>query len=290
MIKRLVNGSIDKNKWDQAILQADTPKLYALSWFLDIVSPQWQAYVLNDYEAVFPLPLKHKSGLPYLMQPPYCQQLGIFGSGIPEKTAKEFYRRAQREFLFHHLCINGNNGLAGKKHVTTRTNFVLDLSLPYEKLFRCFDENTRRNIKKAEKQVLSFKTTKAEPFLAFYLKNAVGLNEHYRRIIQELVNCLEGNGYGEFAEVIDLKGNTLASALFVHWNKQILYLAGSGSSEGKEASAMFLLFNEIIKKYAESPFVLDFEGSMLPGVARFFKGFGATAATYYVWKGFFLLG
>jgi len=45
--------------------------------------------------------------------------------------------------------------------------------------------------------------------------------------------------------------------------------------------SMFLMFNELISEYAGTDKVLDFEGSEIPGVARFFKGFGAVKQHYY---------
>ena len=47
---------------------------------------------------------------------------------------------------------------------------------------------------------------------------------------------------------------------------------------------MFLLVEEIIKKFSNSKYLLDFEGSEIEGVARFYVGFGASNAPYYYHK------
>ena len=56
---------------------------------------------------------------------------------------------------------------------------------------------------------------------------------------------------------------------------------------------MFLIINQLVKEYAEKNILLDFEGSQIEGIARFYKGFGAVNQPYYVLKKFrpsFLVG
>lgn len=43
---------------------------------------------------------------------------------------------------------------------------------------------------------------------------------------------------------------------------------------------MFLLIDEFIKQYASRNMILDFEGSNIEGVARFYAGFGAKPFNY----------
>ena len=59
-IKYLSHNNIDLKKWDICIQNAYNSLIYAESWYLDIVSPNWEALVYNDYEYVMPLPLKRK--------------------------------------------------------------------------------------------------------------------------------------------------------------------------------------------------------------------------------------
>jgi hypothetical protein len=44
---------------------------------------------------------------------------------------------------------------------------------------------------------------------------------------------------------------------------------------------MFAVVNKVIKENSGQNKVLDFEGSMIEGIARFFQGFGAVAENYY---------
>src|SRR6185295_10985608 len=78
----LPHHRIDKEKWDACISGSCNPIVYAYSWYLDAVSPGWEALVEDDYCSVFPLTAKKKLGLNYLSQPYFTQQLGVFSERI----------------------------------------------------------------------------------------------------------------------------------------------------------------------------------------------------------------
>jgi len=62
---------IDKVKWDACIRHSMNRLIYAESVYLDHMAVNWDAIVLNDYEAVMPLPWKKKLGIRYLYQPSF---------------------------------------------------------------------------------------------------------------------------------------------------------------------------------------------------------------------------
>ena len=56
----LKHDKIDKVKWDNCISRSVNGHIYARSWYLNIVSPDWDALIEGDYEAVMPLTWKRK--------------------------------------------------------------------------------------------------------------------------------------------------------------------------------------------------------------------------------------
>ena len=56
----LSNFNIDKVKWDDCISNSFNRRVYALSWYLDIVAVKWDAIVYGDYEAVCPIVFKKR--------------------------------------------------------------------------------------------------------------------------------------------------------------------------------------------------------------------------------------
>ena len=63
-------------------------------------------------------------------------------------------------------------------------------------------------------------------------------------------------------------------------NDRIVYLKGFTSSEGKKCGAMHFLFDFLIHELSNKRKVLDFGGSNVESVARFYKGFGAKDCLY----------
>jgi hypothetical protein len=52
------------------------------------------------------------------------------------------------------------------------------------------------------------------------------------------------------------------------------------NKEGKDTLAMFSIVDKIIKNYANSNFTLDFYGSTIQTIARFYESFGAEINFY----------
>ena len=52
------------------------------------------------------------------------------------------------------------------------------------------------------------------------------------------------------------------------------------NKEGLKSKANFLLVDTFIKNNSNAGIILDFEGSNIEGIARFYAGFGAKKTTY----------
>src|SRR5512133_2614857 len=91
MIVFLKNNEIDREQWDNCIRNTPGAKPYAYSWYLDIMSPGWQALVDDDDDSVFPLPGSTRFGIQYIATPVFLQQLGSFSPEKPyDKSIGEF--------------------------------------------------------------------------------------------------------------------------------------------------------------------------------------------------------
>jgi hypothetical protein len=106
-------------------------------------------------------------------------------------------------------------------------------------------------------------------------------------------------GKGKERNAVDIFGifsphnELIATLCMIHSKKRFTYWIPVSNAVGKKTSAMFLLVDEIIRQNAESEAILDFEGSRIEGIARFYKGFGSEYKPYYVLKRFrpsFLVG
>jgi hypothetical protein len=127
-IRYLVNKDIDKEKWDNCIDNAANGLIYGYSFYLDAMAKNWDALVLNDYEAVMPLTWNKKYGICYLYQPPFLQQLGIFNTTtLREEVKNAFIMAGLKRFRFVELFVNFKIG-------EDQPNFILPLHEPFEKI------------------------------------------------------------------------------------------------------------------------------------------------------------
>ncbi|MGB0882820.1 MAG: GNAT family N-acetyltransferase [Vicingaceae bacterium] len=286
-LKYITYQNIDKVKWDNCVTNATNHLIYAESWYLDIVCPEkWNALVLNDYEAVMPLPLKSKMGLSYVQQPIWTQQLGLFSKAeITPDLIENFLKAIPKKMAMVSLNINENNFIDGFD-LAPKTNLILELNNTYEELKTNFSSNTKRNSNKAAKADLTteLNSTDVTGFINFfktYIQNPI--SDYHYNTLQNLVEYSVNNDKG-FIALVKQNDEIIAASFILKANNRLIYRTGTSNPKGKEVKAMFLLVNELIQQYANTNYQLDFEGSELEGVARFYKGFGAKNTPYYYYK------
>lgn len=289
-ITHLRNKAIDIDRWDSAITQSVNRLPYAYSWFLNVVSPDWEALVSENYEYVMPLPVKSRYKFPYLVQPVLTQQLGIFSKHtINESIVEEFIKEIP--YFSYELNLNEQN-FYGKALIYP--NYVLQLDSSYEKLYSNFSKNTQRNVDKALKQNLTIQDTlDSQTFISFYFSVEKKYLSPQQPILEKLIES------GITAKAIKIYGvynahQVLIAALcLIHTGNRLTYLVPVSSPNGKDVYAMFFLINHLILENCGKNRVIDFEGSQIEGVARLYKGFGAKYHSYYILKRFrpsFLIG
>lgn len=287
-IKYIKHPDIDSEKWAQCIENAGNSRIYANIWHLDRTAIVWDALVYGDYEFVMPLPVRKKFGFSYIYQPIFCQQLGIF----PEPTAfnaTEFYKLLFDKFRYVDIHLNAQNtSIKEQKELdfSPRHNYLLDLQYNYKSLERSYSTNTKRNIAKAAKNNLQYiPGIRLEDYLA--LKNANLNDKVSKKNIEKLKSIIafgQYKGIGEIYGVYSTENEMCAAVYFCRWKNRVIYLNAATSEKGKKLGAMYFLVDNFIRGNAERNLLLDFEGSMIPGVARFYGGFGATPETYFQLK------
>lgn len=286
-IRHLGQSGIDKHKWDQLIQRSQGGNIYAQSWYLDAVSPGWEALVGGDFEAVMPLTSRQKYGIRYLYQPLLSQQLGIFSEKhLNPRENDEFLAAIPAACKLIEITLNDQNRPGSLYQVNKHTTCRLNLRIPYSQLQEKYTENTRRNLKKAVLENLRFRTnTTLAEFLELLQKDTsagatiLALRKN-RPAFLRLVPALINHNAGMICGVRNRHGDLLAAALMGQYKGMHYYLAPVMSDEGRETRAMFYLIDRYIHLYAGLPATLDFEGSDIESVARFYKGYGAVPSYY----------
>lgn len=277
MIRIIDNREIDRQQWDSLVTASQCSDVYAYSWFLDIVAPEWKGIVIDNYRILFPLPVKTKFGFHYLVQPIFSQQYGIYSQKEPSVSEIEEIKAIISRYQY--IRINLSTSLFGGERV--RHNFELAVSKPYEKLYERFAENTKRNIRSAQNYRLTcFQQVenKTDEWKCYMQK--IGNSVYNRKEVEQLL----GNEHSEMYVVTNSDLYVNAVAVFFKTDKKLYYLFPVSTEEGKRTKAMFLLLDFVIQKYAGTGIIIDFEGSENPGISRFYKGFGAESSPYYYYQ------
>lgn len=282
------NKDIDYKKWDQCISGSPFGIAYACSWFLDRICQHWDALIWGDYLYIMPLPNNQKFGIRYIYQPFFTQQLGIFSQlSMGPEIINQFLNAIPNQFRLTDMNLNLGNTLK-TMHFSFRHNTTYHLSLKsdFAEIRAAYNSNTRRNIQKALQQNILIKPmSDIEKFLRFSaenlrLKSPEIKSRHYSSL-QKVISFALANQSGEIIGAWDSANNLVASVFFVKTNQTVIYLAASSNQVGIEKSAMFLLIDTFIQNNSGRSLTLDFEGSNIPGVARFYAGFGGMPETYY---------
>lgn len=286
MIVYLKNIEIDRERWDNCIKNTTGAKPYGYSWYLDIMSPGWQALVDDDYDSVFPVPGFKRFAINYIATPVFLQQLGAFSPDKPITMAiGEFLEYMPDFYKFIDLCIGQKIEAAGYK-VSEKVNFELDLSKPYETIFRNFSNHCRRNIEASAKKSpeLVYDIT-PEEITDLFIKNKgkeiTGIKIRDYQRLKNLMNFCIINKKGRLIGVREA-GKKLIFGVFVveiQGNKTILFVANTPKS--RERRIGYFLVNELIKSYSSKRTILDFAGSSIPSIASFMESFGCVRVPFY---------
>lgn len=287
MINYLHHNQIDKKKWDSCIRQAVNGNAYAFSWYLDLIHEEWEALVENDYERVMPLTGAKKMGISYLFQPYFAQQLGVFSTNkLSPAIVEKFLQAIPSQFKFAEFNLNSFNKISNKsRSYVLQNNYLLDLINSYDKVSMKYSKNTKRNLKKSIKNKLSIsKNIKPEEVIALFRNNRgkkiKKWNDAHYNILQRLMYkaIYKGKGvaYGAYTDYNEL----CAAAFFLKNSNRLIFLFSGTGDLARDNGAMTLLIDHVIRTYASSRTVFDFEGSNDENMARFYRGFGAKKITY----------
>jgi hypothetical protein len=282
LITHLKHHQINKALWDACIDNSGTGLAYPFSWYLDAVSPGWEALVYGKYEAVMPLPVIKRIVLKWVYQPWFCQQLGVFSVNSQKHVLHQFLEAIPWHYINVCASFNYSNNLTSIKHLK-KVNYILPLNRPYSELCSGYSTNTKRNLKKATSLGFQFEANiSLNEFIDFEnlnqsdiipLKQQNNASTLITKLIEQKKTSLVG--------MRNSKGQLICAVCLMQHANRLTYLFASSSAEGKMGQAMFLLIDIIIQQYAGTPYILDFEGSSIQGVARFYTGFGAINQPYY---------
>ena len=289
-IRYLSRNEIDSEKWDRCILEAFNGLIYARSFYLDWMSKNWSALVLNDYEAVIPLTWNRKYGISYLYQPYFTKTLGAFGKSTLPFEISSFLNAIPGKYKYWDIDLNENNFVTSEiKNFRIkqyeRTNYFLSLQEGYQQIQLHYKRLANRMKKKATENHLQI-IRGEDPAAIIQLYRQAYANRHRSipgSVYQRLKNCTGiafKNNLADTYLAQSPSGETLAYYIILQDEKFIYSLLGGSTTAGKKLGAFYFLTDAVIRQHAGSKKIFRFEGSDIPGISFFDTLFGPQRISY----------
>lgn len=285
-----------------AALHAGAPQatVYTAGWWLDAVTGgEWGAVVVPDgaggYAAGLPVPLRRawrRLGRLEAYQPFFTQQLGVLtAAGSPPETDAAPFLAALPPGLpaYGQLHVSNRATALPGFRLGERVTYHLDLAAPYPALTAAFQQNHRRNLKKAAGLVVAEEPAATEAIIQLF-RQTKGRDlpevkpRHYALLTRLAAGLLERHQLVVLTARQPGTGALLAGGLFAHDARQLIYLLGSTTDAGRQQGAMHAVVDALIRREAGTTRRLDFEGSMVESVARFYAGFGGRPVPYLTFE------
>jgi len=282
---------LDLKRWNEIVGRSANGLVYSYSWYLEALNVEWLALIKDDYDYIMALPIQRKWGIiPIIYQPLLVQQLGIITikSNIDQIIIQEFISAIPWWYLkiYFHFNFNNKNLPENRFVYEERINFILDLNSSYETIKKNYNRDATRNIKKQSNPEFQFREyIDIEKVLLIYLEmlKTTDANLKSKEVIQ-LKNLIIFLAHNKHAYQLNLLHNKsiVAFAFCAIDHKRMYYILGAADENKVDKAIMHLVLDELFKRKAESNLIFDFEGSNLPGVAAFFRKFGAINQNYFL--------
>lgn len=284
--------------------QADDLPLFLQYWWLDAVCPHWEVAIArkgDQVAGVWPYQVEKKLWVGLRRSPVLTPYLGphVFFPADLKPGNRDAYEHEVISSLLQQMpdekvwtvaiqpgCIQAGLFRSFGLKSEARQTFLVDLQRPEETIFGGFRDNLRRNIRAAEKELqIVSDPGHIEKLFEFQRQTlqrksrSIGydfplMNRLFEHTLSKGSGCLWAA----------LRNDKVLALVWVVWDKHTCYyLAGGQNPDAEGYKAMSALLWHAMKEARRTGLrTFDMEGSMDPGVERFFRSFGGTRQLYLV--------
>lgn len=272
MIRRLRYHEIDFKKYTQCLESSEQIKYSASKIYLDVTSKKrWDLLIYNDYEAVMPLPYIRKYGIKIVLNPMLCQQLGVFSKKDDVMLNEAFLDFLKKNYLIRVYHFNDHNQF--QSPIECKKNFIIYPD-SYENVYAKYSPKRKRKLRldedvlgDSEIRIINF--DEAKPFIKSNMTGLAKENDVHGFIrIFKMFYDLKNLTFCAF-----YYQNQIINLIAVYSDYKTLALLGTfNEKKYVKISGSSALINDMIKKNIETA-AFDFEGSEVPSIEEFFRGF-----------------
>jgi len=278
-------------------------------WWNEVVQKDWEVAIVEEkgeVKAVWPYFVRKRGPWTLLCQPDFTPYGGpIFNYPDQQKTERKnsFEQKVGEQIIkalpkFAEMDINCQLSLSNTlpfiwSDFEDRKKFthLLDLKQSEEDIWGNFRENIRRQIRKAEKS-LSIESSEDALLIDRLLQSTFsGQTSDYpiqdKTVYQRILDYLEKHQCGQLLVARDQDRKEHACLLYIYDDHSAYYLIGGVDQKFKNSGAMSLLLWESIRRCKSKSLELgsrlnhfNFEGSMIPAIEKYLRGFGGKLTPY----------
>jgi len=241
-----------------------------------------------------------KFGFTFLKLPPYTPHCGLFfvseskNNSSVNNFSKDIMNEVCRFFsnqksalvilAFPFYIKDLQPFIWDKYKVVPNFTYQIDLTAGIESIKGNFDSKNRNVINKAIKEEVIVKENAIDKQKLYdFFINSLGSTDAniYKKELSNILLQFSENS-NSFSLVAQKEDQLLGAVFCIYDQKTCYYLLGGVKKEARVAGVNNLLVQRSIEKAQDLGCrVFDFEGSMLPGVEKFFRSFGPDLVPYY---------
>ncbi len=281
-IYRALAGS-EAHLWDQQALREEGSCIYLHSLYLDDVAPGW-GFMESPSGMRIPIWLRKRWGMREITHPLFVQHFRPIAQG--NAAPFDLYGLLLSvEKLAHRIALQLDVPVPERVPsgwaVEERVSYRMPLEAPTHIMHAGFSSHHRRILKKkldiqlaADEDLQGFSAL----FMA-EMPGISGLKPKELQVVERLITWISIKKRGQLFTARH-EGKIVAGCFILHSGNRLLYQWAVSNAQGKTMQAMHHLIAHVLESYAGSGLEFDFEGSMIPGLQRFYAGFGAKPYLY----------
>ena len=278
--------------------------IFHADWWLDAVAPgSWRRLEVRKGDHVvasLPIVTKRKYGRTGITMPPFTQFLGPALAPAEAGTKYPTWLGQQKELFTalidalpdcDHFAQNFHPGIHNWQpfywrgfQATVRYTYVLEDLADLDAVMAGFQENIRRDIRKAEKKLTVHVADGIDELVDACRRSFARLGRELPfapPLLARLHAALREHDAGRVIYARDADGAVHAAMLYCWDGRCTHYVIGGGDPELRNSGATSLLMWHAVQHAARLNGRFDFEGSMIEAVERFVRGFGGRQVPYF---------
>lgn len=271
------SNEINRNFWNLYLSKNELSIYHHIDYLNAVCNGKWSVLVYKK-DRFIPLYIKRKWGISYISMPPFTQKFST--NMFEEYEWEEIIQFLKKKYWRIDIRIHHLNSKIGSS--IEKKNYKLDTSISYEMVFQNYNSLLKKNLLKS-KDLLFTKFNSYENIRIFMKRNELFKElvlKKYQKEFENLIQISNSEIKIQYYTATNALNHEIVAVCITFIYKEVEYLLFPYTTIiGKSSQAMSFLIDKIIQNKESKK--VDFEGSSIESIARFYKQFGAEEEVYY---------